>query len=224
MSHRLACEASDLFAAAATFAFPGPRVVCAPARSIPILMIHGRQDIVVPYGGGYLWNNPLLPSVPSAPAEFEAWRTRNGCDGSIPDVTENPGGTNVCERYTTCTAGVEVGLCSVDTTFVFDSNGHFPYFPRVTTGFNTQQRAWDFLASFTLPATPVPALSLRGVVLLVGLLAVAIGLRHRRVLSGATARGCDRERIGERTTAPAPATPSPVDLQEDPTWPTNRSQ
>ncbi len=157
LSHRLACEASDLFAAVATFAWPGPPVACAPARPIPILMIHGRQDSIVPYAGGHLFLNALLPSVPNAAAEFEAWRTRNGCSGATPDVTENPGGTNVCQRYTTCTAGVQVGLCSVDTLLVFDDAGHWPYFPRVTAGFNTQQRVWDFFVPE--PAGPMSLFS-----------------------------------------------------------------
>ncbi len=189
LSHRLACEASDLFAAVATFAWPGPPVACAPDRAIPILMIHGRQDAIVPYAGGNLNLNPALPIIPSAPVEFEAWRTRNACSGSPPDVLEVPGGTSVCKKYTTCAAGVEVGLCSVDTAYL-NGNGHFPYWPHITDGFNTQQRAWDFLSSFSLPAQPVPALSRTAQILLVTLLgvAIAIGLRSRRVLSGANDR------------------------------------
>src|SRR5262249_36397763 len=90
LTHRLACEASDLFAAAATFAWPGPLVACAPARPIPILMTHAVNDTVVPYAGGHVFLNPAAPTVPSAATEFEAWRVRDGCTGAAPDVTENP--------------------------------------------------------------------------------------------------------------------------------------
>jgi hypothetical protein len=87
----------------------------------------------------------------------------------------------------TCTAGVEVGLCSVDTDPLIFS-GHRPYQSYVLDGLNTQQRAWDFLSGFTLPAAPVPALSRSVEFLLVSLLAVAIALRYQRALTGANGR------------------------------------
>ena len=188
MTHRLACEAADLFAAAAPFSWPLPIVACAPSRAMPILMTHSRDDTYILYDGGHILSDPFKPILPGAVFGFEEWRVRDGCTGSSPDVTENPGATSVCELYTSCSGGAKVGLCSVrtDPAIAF---GHRPYQSYVLDGFNTQQRAWDFLSSFTLPATPVPALSFRGEVLLVGLLAVAIALRYRRVLSGGNARG-----------------------------------
>ena len=61
---------------------------------------------------------------------------RNGCTGSTPDV--------------------EVGLCSVDSTYsAFGFTGHIPYWPHVTDGFDTQQRAWDLFSSFTFPQVQI---------------------------------------------------------------------
>jgi polyhydroxybutyrate depolymerase len=190
MTHRLACEAADLFAAAATFAWPLPIVPCAPSRPMPILMTHGRQDWFVPYLGGHIKNDPNFPIIESAHFGFEEWRTRNLCSGPSPDLTESVGPTAVCERYTNCGAGVQVGLCSVDTDpAVF--RGHRPYPTYVLDGFNTSQHAWDFFSSFPLPTQQVPALSFPGGVLLVALLAVALALRYRRKLSGVSARGSE---------------------------------
>jgi len=152
LTHRLACEASDLIAAAATFAWPGPLVACAPARPIPVLMTHAVNDTVVPYAGGHVFLNPAAPTVPSAATEFEAWRVRDGCTGAASDVTEHPAALSECEFYTTCSAGVQVGLCSVQAT----DNGHTPYPPNLLDGFDTTLRAWQFLSAYYLPEPAAP--------------------------------------------------------------------
>jgi polyhydroxybutyrate depolymerase len=171
MTNRLACQASDLFAAAAPFNSPGPLVPCAPSRPIPILVTHSRTDTWVPYAGGFLGGCPECGPIPGAVAQREAWRARNSCTGSSPDVTEHPGTSSVCELYTNCAGGTQAGLCSVDSAFThptcvgnfpppFQSlpcslwDGHVSYAPYVLDGFSTQQRVWDFLSSFTLPGTP----------------------------------------------------------------------
>jgi polyhydroxybutyrate depolymerase len=164
MTHRLACEASDLFAAAAPFGSPGPLIPCAPARAIPILLTHSRDDTWVPYAGGLLGGCPQCGSFPGVVSQFEAWGDRNGCTGSSPDVTETPGTSSVCELYSTCNDGAQVGLCSVDSTFVHPTctttipgtslpcslwDHHVSYAPYVLDGFSPQQRAWDFLFGFS---------------------------------------------------------------------------
>ena len=173
MTHRLACQASDLFAAAAPFNSPGPLLACAPSRPIPILLTHSRPDTWVPYDGGYLGGCPTCGPIPSAGEQLEAWRDRNSCTGPSPDVTEHPGTSSVCELYTNCGDGTQAGLCSVNSDFThptcvgmfpppFESlpcslwDGHVSYAPYVLDGFSPQQRVWDFLSSFALPV-PEPA-------------------------------------------------------------------
>lgn len=72
--NRLACEASDLFAAMGSVAgsYLSP-ARCAPTRAVPFAAFHGDQDLVVPYNGG-------LGIFPSVPAWAQAWADRNGCD------------------------------------------------------------------------------------------------------------------------------------------------
>lgn len=52
MAYRLACEASDLFAAAAPVAGILYVDTCEPSRPIPLIIFHGTKDENVPYNGG----------------------------------------------------------------------------------------------------------------------------------------------------------------------------
>lgn len=153
MSHRLACEAADLFAAAAPMAFPVPyndfANECQPSESIPLLLFMGLTDSLVPYSG-------------AAPS-FAGWRDKNGCDsaGAPVEVSETYGGSD-CAIDTSCSeAGVEVGLCSV-TGSDFDPpldpfNGHILYVN--DDDFDITERAWDFMRVHRTVALTVPILT-----------------------------------------------------------------
>ena len=94
MANCLACESSDRIAAAAPVA--GSLSVrlsgyCAPKVPVPILMINGDQDPLVPYQGGdikFLWakRGKVLPVQQAA----EEWAMKNGCDLGRVKVTELP--------------------------------------------------------------------------------------------------------------------------------------
>lgn len=86
MSHTLACEATNTFAAIASVAGTmaiGQNNSCSPTRPMPILHIHGTNDGVVPYNG-----NSLLIAVDTL---IDYWVNFNGVVGtptvnSIPDI------------------------------------------------------------------------------------------------------------------------------------------
>jgi poly(3-hydroxybutyrate) depolymerase len=89
MSHRLACDAADIFAAVAPVAgvLPIPDAACQPARPIPVLQIHGSNDELVDYDGeggllAFIWADPLTP-ITSAHATLVAWARRNGCGSAL---------------------------------------------------------------------------------------------------------------------------------------------
>lgn len=124
MSHRLACELSHRIAAIASIAggnqFSAVRE-CAPARSVPLLEIHGTADHCFPYNGGYERCASVQPygfriSVPDTVA---GWVSRNGC-GSTPTVTDwadsDPGdGTTVTQMsYPDCPNGGDVVLLRIN--------------------------------------------------------------------------------------------------------------
>ena len=53
MSLRLGCALSDRIAAVATVGAAMPKtMICLPSRPVPLVMINGTSDPVVPYGGG----------------------------------------------------------------------------------------------------------------------------------------------------------------------------
>jgi len=143
LSHRLACEAADTFAAVAPMAYPlaaEPLSECQPSRPIAVLAFAGLTDTEVPYEGG---------SLPSAAESFAYWRDVNGCGSGSPDQRVDAGASR-CETYTQCDAGVHVGLCSITANPTSYAPGHVLY---QNPDFDVTAVAWQFLSQFTLPAT-----------------------------------------------------------------------
>jgi polyhydroxybutyrate depolymerase len=105
LSHRLACEASDVIAAigpvAGTMAFDG----CAPSRPVPVMHFHGTSDFVVLYNGGGFSNGDSVPDT------IDDWAMRNGCSGAA--VTTFDMGKAKCENHGNCTAGADITLCTL---------------------------------------------------------------------------------------------------------------
>lgn len=103
MANRLACDAADVLAGAATVAgayFGWGR--CEPSEPVPIVGFHGDTDIVVPYRGF-----GLLPDVLHW---AESWSLRNGCDESaMVVVAEDVTATT----WTGCDSTAEVTLYTI---------------------------------------------------------------------------------------------------------------
>lgn len=111
MSYYLACNAADVFAAVAPSAFDllvDSEEPCAPSRPITVIAFRGTADLIVPYSGGA--SNPpngLQTTIHflGAVATFEKWQSLDGCSGTA--ATDGD-----CQIYSTCSAGVEVTLCT----------------------------------------------------------------------------------------------------------------
>ncbi len=97
MSHRLACDAADRFAAIAPVAGAIGIEDCAPSRPVPVYIVHGAVDELVP--------------ADLALTAFEFWAANNGCEGE-PTRAELGGGT-YCDLFEgeRCTDGAAVQLC-----------------------------------------------------------------------------------------------------------------
>ena len=92
MSQRLACDAADLFAAAAPMAFPlayRPATGCQPSRSMPVLTVMGLTDMLVRYDG----------RVRIGRETFDYWREVNGCGAGVPELVDERGKSR-CEYDT----------------------------------------------------------------------------------------------------------------------------
>jgi polyhydroxybutyrate depolymerase len=170
MTHRMACDAADIFAAAAPLAFPisvSPPSACVPSRPIPILTFMGLTDALVPYNGG---------AFPSAQVTIDHWRSANGC-GTGPFEEHIESGNSYCDTDASCAGGVKTGLCSI-TAQAFPGqfyDGHILY---LNPDYNLAALAWTFMSEHSLPPV-VPALPGWWIPSLVALLG-SLGARRLR--------------------------------------------
>ncbi|MFY0538677.1 alpha/beta hydrolase family esterase [Nannocystis pusilla] len=139
ISHRLACEATDLIAAIAPVSATIVIDPCTPSRPIAVQMFNGTTDLLVPYNGGI---------YQSAPQSLADWVDHNNCSGE-PDVIHN--GSVTCEAYDECDAGVSVTLCTIE------GMGHcWPGNPACPFGtpneeLDASEQAWNFFQHHSLP-------------------------------------------------------------------------
>jgi polyhydroxybutyrate depolymerase len=134
MTHRMACVAADIFAAAAPVSAPlnTSTATCRPSRQITVVAFHGLNDGIVPYGGG---------AFQSAQNSLTTWASIDGCVGGR-TVLDLPGPA-MCETFETCNGGSEAGLCSLNS-------GHIAYTGQ--TDLNIADYVWDNVFSpHTLP-------------------------------------------------------------------------
>jgi polyhydroxybutyrate depolymerase len=97
MVFRLACEASDLFAAFAPVAGGLAVSPCSPERPRPILLVNATEDPTVPFAVGE--------------ASFDAFLGLNGCDDARQSTSPAPGST--CTTATGCSDDATTALCRV---------------------------------------------------------------------------------------------------------------
>ncbi|HZO14509.1 MAG TPA: PHB depolymerase family esterase [Polyangiaceae bacterium] len=135
LSHRIACEAADVFAAVAPVSYPldfDPFDKCQPSRPIAVMHSHGAGDVIVPYDGSFY--------QPSTPESFAYWGQVNGCSGMPVETYAKD--DSVCQTYEQCGGGVEVTLCTIDGGHIlYNNNDAVPVADLI----------WGFLSRFTLP-------------------------------------------------------------------------
>jgi polyhydroxybutyrate depolymerase len=104
LSHRLACEMSDTFAAIGAVSGTIAVADCTPSRPIPVSNFHGTADLIVPYNGGF-------SGGASVPDTINGWITRNGCTTTVTTFDQ---GDALCETHGECDAGADVMLCTLE--------------------------------------------------------------------------------------------------------------
>jgi poly(3-hydroxybutyrate) depolymerase len=116
MSMRLGCALSDKVAAVASVGATMPKtMICLPSRPVPMVMINGTSDPVVPYGGGTEHNLSL--ATLSAEDSAKAWAKIDHCSDK-PEKAKLPehgkGSMEVkTDTYDGCGQGAQVELYSV---------------------------------------------------------------------------------------------------------------
>ncbi|UCF31848.1 MAG: dienelactone hydrolase family protein [bacterium] len=159
MALRLACEVNDRLAAAAPVIAALPLDLsdsCRPARPLPILMINGSEDGLVPWEGGHVrFGRRRIGTILSVPETLSRWVRNNGCLGPVQETDlpdADPGDKTRITRYdyTGCRDGKEVSLLEVN------GGGHtwpggFQYAPRAIVGrtsrdMDAAEVIWDFFS------------------------------------------------------------------------------
>lgn len=117
LSHRLACEAADVFRAVAAIAGTDATASCTPSKPISVLHIHAKDDTHVLFNGGagadaFRDTSKVMDFV-SVPETISRWVQRNRCTAPPQRTLDKPGAT--CETYSGCAGGVSVQLCVTET-------------------------------------------------------------------------------------------------------------
>ena len=102
MSHRLGCEAADLFAAIGPVSGQLAVETCDPSRPVPVWEVQGKSDLVLQFNG--------LGTLAQTVAR---WVELDGCTDSPPaQVFQN--GAATCNLYSSCQASSEIEVCEID--------------------------------------------------------------------------------------------------------------
>ena len=120
MAHRMACNQSDRIAAIVSLAgatYSNTRS-CKPTSPVSVLEIHGTNDAVITYTGGYLFNN----AYPSARKTINLWGRINAC-GKKPyrvlprlDLDRKlPGAETTVLRFKGCKTGAISEMWTINT-------------------------------------------------------------------------------------------------------------
>jgi len=112
MALRLACEASDVFAAVGVQASSLESAPCEPSTPVSSMQIHGAADTNVPLDGGA---GTGLAGVAFAPprAAAESLASADGCGSATQRVRDRANRDLVMERWRGCSPGIAVQFLTV---------------------------------------------------------------------------------------------------------------
>ena len=160
MTQRLACQHPEVFAAAAPVMGSleeANAMDCAPAVSIPILLLHGTADETVPYEGGTR-DTLRAPTYLSVPENAQLWAGFNGCDPLSPRsflLPEVVPGDGMRARYT---AFRDCPDSATTAYYTLEGGGHtWPgssqNYPETVVGpvsfeIDASEVIWDFVSQF----------------------------------------------------------------------------
>jgi polyhydroxybutyrate depolymerase len=163
MAHRLACELTDKITAIAPVIAAMPENIveqCLPSRPIPVMMINGTADPMVPWEGGYVRfiGRKKYGKILSVPDTAQFWVSQNGCRVEpiktwLPD-TDPDDGTRVRKTvFGGCKGGGEVVLYEIHggghTWPGGRKNAPEKVSGKSTNDIDANQIIWDFFKRFS---------------------------------------------------------------------------
>jgi polyhydroxybutyrate depolymerase len=162
MTHRLACDLTKRFAAVATVAANMPvslSAKCSPTRAIPIAMISGDADPLMPFAGGSITGG-ISGNVLSVPDTVKFWLNKNSLvttakTSLLADADTADGTTTTLLEYGMAGSNNDIALYSIK------NGGHtWPsgtqYFTEFVIGkvardFSGNDAIWNFFTKYSLP-------------------------------------------------------------------------
>jgi poly(3-hydroxybutyrate) depolymerase len=158
MSMRLGCALGDRIAAIAAIGAAMPKtMICLPPRPVPLVMINGTSDPIVPYGGG-TEHNLSLPTV-SVEDSAKAWAKIDRCEEkpekSKLSAHDKGGMETKVDTYNGCQQNAQVVLYSLKGAGNTWPGGE-QYEVEKTIGktsqdLNADEVIWGFLVTRKLP-------------------------------------------------------------------------
>jgi polyhydroxybutyrate depolymerase len=150
LSHRLGCEAADLFAAIAPVAGTLNISPCEPSRPVSVIEFHGTADEHIPFEGGYGPRSLVNVNFASVPDTLGFWVAADGCGGT--PQTETSGEIRH-DVWSGCMDSTAVELYTVI------GGGHawpggrtgYPDADPPTDSISASQLIWEFFAAHPMP-------------------------------------------------------------------------
>ena len=150
LSHRLACEAADLFAAVAPVAGTLNFSPCSPSQPISVIEFHGTDDQHILYGGGAGPKSLVNVDFASVQDSVGFWASFNGCNSqpqtnSFDDIQH--------ETWTGCTSPTAVELYTIiDGGHSWPGGqGGWVGSDQPTSTISASQLIWEFFAAHPKP-------------------------------------------------------------------------
>lgn len=157
MSYLLACELENRIAAVASatgLLAPGIMAQCNPSRPVPVLQMHGTDDMTVPYNGGL--------GIGSVDSTVQFWLAQNNCPSgttvidTLPNINTTDGSLPIRYRTTGCDGGTEVTLIKLVNATHTWPNGIVSFPGWVTNrDIDGSSEIWKFFAAYRHP-NPTP--------------------------------------------------------------------
>ena len=157
MTHRLAVQSSDVFAAAGCMSMYQFAEVATGYTPIPFMEVHGILDEIVHYGSaafaGVILGIPGTGLEQGAIQNLEQWANLNGCQGVMPEIIVVEDDYDI-RGYTDCENETQVMLM----TLFFAAHNPYEHDDPVTqqgrgwanpTGVPTSTIVWEFLSQFS---------------------------------------------------------------------------
>jgi polyhydroxybutyrate depolymerase len=162
MTHRLACDLTKRFAAVATVAANMPvslSTKCSPSRAMPIAILSGDSDPLMPYAGGSIPSG-ISGNVLSVTDTVKFWLNKNALvttakTTSLTDADTTDGTTTTLLEYGAAGSSNDIALYSIKggghtwpggTQYLTES-----IIGKVTRDFSGNDAIWNFFVKHSLP-------------------------------------------------------------------------